>query len=573
MGVNIKELLSKQYDLLGHKDGEVTEIRTLPSCESSFFICKEDFIEGAEKLIKTSKEGIYVGVNPRKTAQAGKVDTISRLTCLVLDIDPVRPKDSGSTEDQHKAAIGLANRISNDLKQGLVVSSGSGAHLYLPISPIEITNGVVLSDSLNLYCKAIREKYSTEEIRIDATFDLPRIVRLFGSNNSRSNRICGPIDPSIVVSRAAYSFAQEPKRASKPVVGADEVTQRFFRLVKQNKRLKDIADGSIAFESKSEADAAFITILSNAQFSAKEIEQLLQYNVTGQSKQGKDIEKDILRVMAKYVESRDVRSFSLANNHSSYFSTLSSRRMGIRTGFKHFDEMISGLKEGKLYIFGARPTTGKTTFMTQVLTNIAEQGIPCLFFPTEVGAEPIIDKIISRKCGIPLKKFQNGAFSESEINQIQGTKDYIASLPITIHEDFGLNIENFEQEVDKYAPKVVCLDYFQALKWDDAASVGEKENAVRRIKKITKDRNIITICLSQLNRNSTGKANMAELKGTGALEEFADVIMQIYKSETVSFPLDINFVVTKSKYSATGDITMKFDNTRCDFTENSDQRS
>ncbi len=245
--------------------------------------------------------------------------------------------------------------------------------------------------------------------------------------------------------------------------------------------------------------------------------------------------------------------------------------MGIRSGFTHLDEMISGFKEGKIYIMAARPGTGKTTLGMQILTNMAEQGIPCLMFPTEVGAEPLIDKILSRKTGIELKKFQNGTFNTSDVSKIEEMREYIVSLPLTIYDDFGLDIDAYETQIDKYAPKVVCLDYFQALKWKDAASVGEKEEAVRRIKKLTKDRNIVTICMSQLNRNNTGKAGMAELKGTGALEEYADVITQMYKGEGYNYPTTIDMIVTKSKYSATGPIYFDFHNTEAKFVENENQ--
>ena len=131
-------------------------------------------------------------------------------------------------------------------------------------------------------------------------------------------------------------------------------------------------------------------------------------------------------------------------------------------------------------------------------------------------------------------------------------------------------MDRYEEEIDKYAPKIVCLDYFQALKWKDSSNLGEKEEAVRRLKKITKDKNIVTICLSQLNRGSQangGKASQAELKGTAALEEYADAIGQMYTGEGLGYPVPIDLIITKSKYSATGPIALKFKKTTADFIE------
>lgn len=557
-----RELLALQYDVLAHEPGELTEIRTLPYGISTFAKNKEEFVKLGQVVLN---ENAYVGINPRQLPEPGKIDTIPRLTCLVIDIDPVRPKNAPSTSVQHQSAITLANQISKDLGSPIVVSSGSGAHVYIPIEGIVSHLPLELTESLRQWFNKIKDKYETKELKLDPIFDLPRIIRLWGSHNSKSNRKCELLGSLGPISRQTIAFNQTPKiKKHVPEIITDELTQKFNRLRRTNKRLKEISEGTISFQSESEADYAFINLLCQSQFTVDEVKALWEYNVEGNDEPKKG---DIERVFAKVEDTKDIKAYSLSNNSSGYFSNLSYRRMGIRSGFNTLDEMISGFKEGKIYIMAARPGTGKTSMGVQILANMAEQGIPCLMFPTEVGAEPLIDKILSRKTGISLKKFQNGTFTKEDVSKIEEMKSYIGSLPLTIYDDFGLDINAYEIQIDKYAPKVVCLDYFQALKWADPASVGEKEEAVRRIKKLTKDRNIVTICMSQLNRNNTGKAGMAELKGTGALEEYADVITQMYKGEGHNYPIPIDMIVTKSKYSATGPINFLFKNTEAEFVE------
>ena len=557
-----KELLELQYDVLAHQPGEVTEIRILPEGRSYFAKSKEEFVRLGQVVLN---QNAYVGINPRQTALPGKLDTIPRVTCLVIDIDPVRPKDTASSDEQHKAAIELANRIAKDLGTNIIVSSGSGAHVYIPIEGIVAHLPLELTDSLRQWFNKIKEKYETKELKLDPIFDLPRIIRLWSSHNSKSNRKCELLGPLGAISRQTLTFDQVPKKAKQvPEVTTDELTQKFNRLCRTNKRLKEISEGSISFQSKSEADYEFVALLCRSQFTVDEVKALWEYNHGGNAEPKKG---DVERIFGKVEDTKDIKAYSLSNNSSGYFNNLSYRRMGIRSGFNTLDEMISGFKEGKIYIMAARPGTGKTSLGMQILANMAEQGIPCLMFPTEVGAEPLIDKILSRKCQVELKKFQNGTFTKDDVSKIEEMKAYIGSLPLTIYDDFGLDIEAYETQIDKYAPKVVCLDYFQALKWKDPASVGEKEEAVRRIKKLTKDRNIVTICMSQLNRNNTGKAGMAELKGTGALEEYADVITQMYKGEGHNYPTPIDMIVTKSKYSATGPINFLFKNSVAEFVE------
>ena len=568
-----EELLEKQYETVGHEGRGFTEIRLLPEGISIFCDSQESFVREASKYLDRDT---YVGINPRST-KSGTANDIFNLTTLVVDIDPVRPKDTGSSAPQLAASIALGDRIRDDFGGGITVSSGSGCHVYLPIQPVEVVNREVLSESLRTWCNTIKKTYGTKEFKIDSIWDLPRVIRVWGSYNSRSGRVCQPVESVGVVSRVSYIFNQtSTTKKTEAKLESSEVEQKFTRLCKSNKRLREISNGEIAFPSRSEADFEFVAMLAKAHFTESDIEELWSHNPSGHEKPKKG---DIQRIVGKISKDIDAKSFSLATNSRSYYDTLKERRMGIRTGFNTLDEMISGLKDGKLILIGARPGTGKTTFVTQMLTNIAEKGIPCLFFPTEVGAEPIIDKIVSRKCEIALKKFQNGTFTETDVSKIAETESYIKSLPLVIYEDFGLNVDKYEQEIDKHAPRVVCLDYFQALKWEDPASLGEKEEAVRRIKKITKDRGITTICLSQLNRASQGtggKASLSELKGTAALEELGDVIIQMYLSdEVIQHPKIVDLVVTKSKYSATGNIILKFDRTMGKFweDESNDTRS
>lgn len=566
--MDTKKLLGEQYDLLGHAGIGLTELRVFkPFAESVFCNGKEDFIE---KAFQVSGSDAYVGVQPR-SRPSGTANDVSTVCTLVVDIDPVRPKDTGSSPEQLKAALDVGNKINEDHgKSGIVVASGSGCHVYFPITPIEVKDREALGNSLRKWNNKIKEDYGTKELKIDNIWDLPRVIRLFGSLNTRSNRICQPLEPMGPISRVTYTFDQKPsaKIASVTAISGSEAEQKLQRLAKSNKRLREMLAGDISFESPSQADFEFVAILTKAHFNEQDIESLWSHNVGGNKAPKKG---DIHRIATEKVNDKDEKSCNLSGGVSDYYAELKMRRMGIRTGLNTLDEMISGFKPSRFIIIGARPGTGKTTIMTQILTNIAEQGIPCMMFPTEVGAANIIDKIVSRKCEISLKKFQNGTFNDQDVSKIMKTQEYIKSLPITIYEDFGLNMEKYEQEIDKHAPKIVCLDYFQALKWKDPSSLGEKEEAVRKLKKITIDRGITTICLSQLNRasqGSGGKASLAELKGTAALEEYGDVICQMYKSDVlIQDPKIIDLVVTKSKYSATGNIVLKFKESYCMFTE------
>lgn len=559
----VNTLIVKQLEILGHEEGkEFTEIRSIPSGKSKF--CKSFAEVGLAVSKQTNEEGLYIGINPRQIAD-GHATSVNRLTCIVVDIDPVRPKETASTDEQHRGAIELGIRISEDFGGGVVVSSGSGCHVYFPTEPIIIKDREALSKSLKEWNDAVKKQYSTKEYKIDSIWDLSRVIRVWGSVNHRSNRPCEVVSGLDRWSRFNWVFNQEPKEIKTTHEPSSETEERLGRLVQVNPRLKALVEGSASFESPSEYDFAFVSLLAKAHFSVEEIKSLYHHNVHGNDEPKKG---DVERIVKKVLDEESDNSYSLIHSSKSYFDGLSGRKMGARTGISSLDEMLSGLKEGKLYIFAARPNQGKTTLSMQILTKLAEDGLPCLMFPTEVGAEPLIDKIISRKTGISLKKFQNGTFTEQDKKLIDSTREYIGSLPLVVVEDFGIGVDKLISDIDKFAPRVVCLDYFQALKWNNPESVGEKESAVHKLKKITQDRKLITLVMSQLKRGDGGKANLSELKGTGALEELADVVGQMYRVEELGvYPVKVDLTITKSKYSSTGNIPLRFWSSSCKFEE------
>lgn len=330
----------------------------------------------------------------------------------------------------------------------------------------------------------------------------------------------------------------------------------------------------------------FVTILHKSGYSPKEIQTLVCFNRGGVLPRlsQNDSYTTIRRIIAEMdihkggsIEAEfggpgPIRSLTV--NSEEYIRSLSQRKPGISTGLLELDKIISGLKPGKLYIFAARPGMGKTSLITQILTSCADQGTPCLYYPTEVGAHPLWDKMVSSMTNIGLLKFQDGSFSDSDKQRISDAVDHLKHLPLKISEDFAVNPDKVEAGIIEYLPEregsfrgVCAVDFLQSCAWKDPDSVAEKTQAVYRFKKMAIDYNIPFILASQLNRGD-GSANLKQLKGTGALEEFGDVISFIYpynKPGHPGYPIPTMLDVMKSKYSATGQIQLFFAKSHCRF--------
>lgn len=559
-------LLKEQYEALGHDGLGFTEIRLVKTG-------KQIFVSGMEEYVKTAlsyiKQDVYVGVNPRKT-QSGKTEDISHITAIVFDFDPVRPKDAPSSDEQHQEAIKLAGEFARSV-DGLLVSSGSGAHVYIPIVPIAVSDHALATGALRDYAKTVQSKYTTKTVRVDSTFDLPRVIRCWGSFNSKSKRPCDFLSGQYNRQRfdiSKYYPVVPPERSAVLFVPKNDLEKKFQKAVERNSKIRDIINGTARYASRSESDFALASYLFRAGFSIGEAKLLLLKNPKGKAKERseRDLDAEIRRIWDKVSPTIPAETKGLDVNE--YIKDLESRSPGISTGFRRWDRMTAGLKGGRFYILAARPTSGKTTQLAQVALNIASQGHKVLFFPTEVSRASLVDKMVSLRSGVGLEAFQFGSFREEEKIRVLEQAKYINSLPLVIVEDFSLTIKKVQDTVESVNPDVVILDFLQCMRYSDVNNSSELGANVVAVKQICKERNIPVILASQLHRKpSVVPISLSDLKGTGKLEEEGDVVTFVNTINSDVYPVESEFAILKNKYGEPGTIKMKFYRATCRFEE------
>jgi hypothetical protein len=186
----------------GWKDGEHREVRVLGTGVVSTAIV--DSPEAAVRAAQDLQYGaqIYLTMNPinpgasilkdaspmLRRAGRGESTTnadISRRSNFVIDLDPVRPTDTGATEDQLNAARELADKIEQELAAlgwpvPTRVDSGNGVHLYFRID-LESQ-----SDLPRRALEGLAARFSIPAVKVDVTIYNPaRILRVPGSWNSK----------------------------------------------------------------------------------------------------------------------------------------------------------------------------------------------------------------------------------------------------------------------------------------------------------------------------------------------------------------------------------------------------
>ena len=217
------DLIRATYRWLAHAQHGVSEVRVIRPGAGilgiGFFDDEDAFIR--ECMRTNVGANVYVGIQPRPRrlldmapntirplrSGAGRKD-IEVVTATVIDLDPVRSKDTASTEEELALAIEAAGQAASHLEeQGFVrplrMMSGNGAQLWFAIPPIMLDdeNRDVVQANLRAFEAEIREHVESDRVKVDSIHDLARIIKVIGTvsfkgepTTERPHRLSRPLD-------------------------------------------------------------------------------------------------------------------------------------------------------------------------------------------------------------------------------------------------------------------------------------------------------------------------------------------------------------------------------------------
>lgn len=196
-----KEMMGRTLDLLYLKS-DVAEMRIIHKgrkrTDAGYYDADHRTTLISHATANNSNRNFYVTLNPVDPQLLGRYcnriqdyaestatdkDIPARRT-LLIDCDPVRPKDTASTDIQLQAAMELADRIRTDLSgrgfpEPAVAMSGNGAHL---LYRVDLPNTDEVRDLIKEFLVWLSKQYDTEVVTIDkSVFNAARITKLYGS--------------------------------------------------------------------------------------------------------------------------------------------------------------------------------------------------------------------------------------------------------------------------------------------------------------------------------------------------------------------------------------------------------
>lgn len=253
---------------------------------------------------------------------------------------------------------------------------------------------------------------------------------------------------------------------------------------------------------------------------------------------------------------------------------------GLMTGFHDLDEMTNGFHGGEMIVVAARPSMGKTSFVMNIVENIAirkENPIPVAVFSLEMSSESLVQRVLCSRAKVQMQKLRGGFLAKSDFPQLMQAAGQMAEAPIWIDDTPGLTINELQAKSRRLKKdhdiQLIAIDYLQLLKAPDTARRDGREKEIAEIsggiKGIAKELSIPIIVLAQLNRNPDsrgGKPRMSDLRESGSIEQDADLVGLLMRPEVYADDEEdreskwgeAEFIIAKQRNGPTGEVPLTF---------------
>ena len=248
---------------------------------------------------------------------------------------------------------------------------------------------------------------------------------------------------------------------------------------------------------------------------------------------------------------------------------------GIPTGFHDLDKMLSGLQPSNLIVVAGRPSMGKTAFAQNIATYASigvEPRSKVLVFSLDMSEEQFASRILYSEANVDSSKLRKGNIEQEDWDQLAQAIDILSSASIKIMDKPNLSPEYIRKTIQQIKHDdgldLIIIDYLQLMMLEREPAEGKNEidEIIYELKCIAKEFDIPVLVLSQLNRALENRGDhhpeLRDLKGSGYIEELADVILFLYRDEVYDGDsLDKGFadiIIAKHKNGPTGLVRLAF---------------
>ena len=288
-------------------------------------------------------------------------------------------------------------------------------------------------------------------------------------------------------------------------------------------------------------------------------------------REGRDVE-GLTHIKALVTQQLDVLT-ELSENPDSF------KGKGLSTSFQKLDNIIFGLNPSDLILIAARPGMGKTSFATNIATNVGKKypDKTICIFSLEMSKEQIAARILQSEARISSDQMKTGAIKDNQWRDIGQAVDVLSHVEMYIDDTAGIDVGKMKAKLRRMKNlSLVVIDYLQLMSTGrrDGNRVQEVSEITRSLKIMAKELNVPVVVLSQLSRGPEQRPDkhpmLSDLRDSGSIEQDADIVMFLYRdgyyNQEAQYPNACECIVAKNRHGETGMIPMNWNGQFTRFT-------
>ncbi len=213
---------------------------------------------------------------------------------------------------------------------------------------------------------------------------------------------------------------------------------------------------------------------------------------------------------------------------------------GIETGFTDLDNYTTGLHPSEYVIVAGRPSMGKTSFVMNVVTAVAEQGKAVAIFSLEVSREQLGQNLLCSFSRVDAQRLRKKQLSHNEWQDLTDGANRLGQLKIFIDDTPGLSPLALKAKARRLHRSqkldLIVIDYLQLMETPGSENRQQEVSVISRsLKALARELEAPVIAISQLSRGVESREQhrprLSDLRESGAIEQDADLVLLLYREE------------------------------------------
>jgi replicative DNA helicase len=261
--------------------------------------------------------------------------------------------------------------------------------------------------------------------------------------------------------------------------------------------------------------------------------------------------------------------------------------LGVSTGFRDLDRVLSGLQPSELIILAARPSVGKTSLAINIAEHVAiRMNQPVAIFSLEMAAEQLVQRMLCSQSAVSAQRLRRLQLTLDDWERLHLAAERLFRAPLYIDDTSSLSpmemrakCRRLKAKLDNRKLGLIVVDYLQLMRSSNRRVENRNQEIgeiARALKQIAREFHVPVLVLSQLSRSVERRENkrpmLSDLRDSGSIEAEADVVLFIHREEYYgdkeATPVEpppgyvhqeeVEIIIAKQRNGPTGKVVMAF---------------